>query len=60
MSIALCCVVSQSVVREVEQLSALGFKEVTLLGQNVNSYNDTAKEGRKLAPTKDAQVSASA
>ncbi len=29
-----------NVVREVEELSERGFKEVTLLGQNVNSYRD--------------------
>lgn len=29
-----------SVVHEVEELSARGFKEITLLGQNVNSYRD--------------------
>ena len=33
-----------SVVREVEGLSARGFKEVTLLGQNVNSYRDGASD----------------
>ena len=31
-----------SIIREVETLSSRGFKEITLLGQNVNSYRDDA------------------
>ncbi len=38
----------KSVVQEVEQLSARGFREVTLLGQNVNSYHDD-REGLDFA-----------
>jgi tRNA-2-methylthio-N6-dimethylallyladenosine synthase len=33
-----------SVIDEVKQLSERGFKEVTLLGQNVNSYNDNQND----------------
>lgn len=34
----------ESVVKEVEQLSQNGYKEITLLGQNVNSYNDNGQD----------------
>jgi tRNA-2-methylthio-N6-dimethylallyladenosine synthase len=34
-----------SILREVADLRERGFKEVTLLGQNVNSYNYTAPDG---------------
>jgi tRNA-2-methylthio-N6-dimethylallyladenosine synthase len=33
-----------SVVEEVKQLSSRGFREVTLLGQNVNSYSDNGND----------------
>ncbi|KAF9904409.1 CDK5 regulatory subunit associated protein 1 [Lobosporangium transversale] len=34
-----------SILQEVRQLSDQGIKEVTLLGQNVNSYRDTSEDG---------------
>lgn len=40
----------ESILREIQQLSDKGYKEVTLLGQNVNSYND---EGRSFAELMD-------
>lgn len=45
---------ADSIVDEVKKLRDLGYKEVTLLGQNVNSYNDISTGGRSLAKTKEA------
>lgn len=36
---------AQSILKEVEQLHGQGFKEITLLGQNVDSYYYTAQTG---------------
>jgi len=38
----------QSILRETEQLAARGHKQVTLLGQNVNSYRFETREGARL------------
>ena len=42
-----------SIVREAESLTASGFREVQLLGQNVNSYRDP-EDGRDFAELTDA------
>jgi len=38
----------QGIIRETEHLVAQGHKQVTLLGQNVNSYQFNAREGARL------------
>lgn len=46
-----------SVVREVEQLVDLGYKEVTLLGQNVDSYKWSSEENNKARLNKIGEIS---
>jgi tRNA-2-methylthio-N6-dimethylallyladenosine synthase len=38
-----------AIVREVRELAAQGYKEVTLLGQNIDSYGKRSPEGKDLA-----------
>ncbi|KAG0348022.1 CDK5 regulatory subunit associated protein 1 [Podila humilis] len=46
-----------SILQEVKQLSDQGIKEVTLLGQNVNSYRDTSEDGVHLSAGVGAELS---
>ena len=45
-----------SILDEVRFLSDRGIKEVTLLGQNVNSYHDTSRSADGALPTINAGV----
>ncbi|KAF9581735.1 CDK5 regulatory subunit associated protein 1 [Lunasporangiospora selenospora] len=47
----------ESILREVRQLSDQGIKEVTLLGQNVNSYRDLSEDGIQLSAGVGAELS---
>ncbi|KAF9204669.1 CDK5 regulatory subunit associated protein 1 [Haplosporangium sp. Z 27] len=47
----------ESILQEVKQLSDQGIKEVTLLGQNVNSYRDTSEDGAQLSSGVGAELS---
>ncbi|KAF9182152.1 CDK5 regulatory subunit associated protein 1 [Haplosporangium sp. Z 767] len=47
----------ESILQEVRQLSDKGIKEVTLLGQNVNSYRDTSEDGVQLSAGVGAELS---
>lgn len=42
-----------SILREVEELSKQGVKEITLLGQNVNSYRDLSNSADAYITNKD-------
>ncbi len=51
---------TDNIIAEVKDLEARGYKEVTLLGQNVNSYRSTADEGEVRFPELLSRVAAAA